>query len=159
MFAPALRYAALGGEAWADDEPGGVAVWLPPRSARLAPMRALRGRLPLSLLALGGSTGRWLRFASVAGALRRRALGDRPHWYLEGLGVEPLRQRQGIGSALVRVGTDRADAAGVACGLVTSSAANLPFYARHGFDAAAEDELGPARLWALVREPRYGRGA
>jgi predicted N-acetyltransferase YhbS len=76
-----------------------------------------------------------------------------PHWYLSGIGVEPERQGRGIGSALMRAGLDRADAAGEPAVLITHSASNLPFYERHGFSAVVEEDLeeGGPTAWAMAR--------
>jgi ribosomal protein S18 acetylase RimI-like enzyme len=91
----------------------GVAVWLqpghttPPLSA-LVRARLLPG-LPLRL----GPAGfvRYVRFAWAAEGLHRRTVPG-PHWYLLLLGVDPARQRKGLGTALVRAGLARAAGCG-----------------------------------------------
>ena len=40
---------------------------------------------------------------------------DGPHWYLVAVGTRPERQGQGLGSALLEVGTSQADAVGLPC--------------------------------------------
>jgi ribosomal protein S18 acetylase RimI-like enzyme len=134
----------------------GVAVWLrpghtaPPLSA-LVRARLLPG-LPLRLGPAG--FGRFVRFARAAEGLHRCAVPG-PHWYLLLLGVAPERQRQGLGSALVRAGLDRAAAGGLPCYLETLNAADLPFYRKHGFAVAATGAVprGGPPLWAMVWAP------
>lgn len=79
-----------------------------------------------------------------------------PHWYLGHVGVHPEHQGRGIGGLLVRVGTDRADAEGVAAYLENSKPRNTPFYARSGFaegDQITVGKGGPSVL-AMRRPPR-----
>jgi ribosomal protein S18 acetylase RimI-like enzyme len=134
----------------------GVAVWLqpghttPPLSA-LVRARLLPG-LPLRL----GPAGfvRYVRFAWAAEGLHRRTVPG-PHWYLLLLGVDPARQRKGLGTALVRAGLARAAGAGLPCYLETLNAADLRFYRRLGFTVAAAGAVprsGPP-LWAMVWRP------
>ena len=110
----------------------------------------------------------------LAVALRFRAALPRLHDYLEtnmrlkeevhpgpcvilsGIAVEPARQGQGIGSALLAAGLARADAARLQVFLTTNSERNVSLYARHGFAVATEEPLprGGPPAWALVRRPQ-----
>ena len=134
----------------------GVAVWLrpghtaPPLSA-LVRARLLPG-LPLRLGPAG--FGRFVRFTQTVEGLHRRVVPG-PHWYLLLLGVAPERQRQGLGSALVRAGLGRAAAGGLPCYLETLNAADLPFYHRHGFAVAAAGAVprGGPPLWGMIWAP------
>ncbi|MDQ3702770.1 MAG: GNAT family N-acetyltransferase [Chloroflexota bacterium] len=87
-------------------------------------------------------------------APHRRAVPG-PHWYLLLLGTDPTQRRTGVGSALVRHGTARADAAGLPCYLDTMNEANLAFYGRHGFEIVHEGVIttGGLRTWGLRRHP------
>ncbi|KAI6081815.1 acyl-CoA N-acyltransferase [Hypoxylon rubiginosum] len=64
---------------------------------------------------------------------RKEVMGDRPHWYLEMLGVRKEFQRRGAGKALLRWGLKQADEAGIEAYL-TASPAGTPLYQMHGFD-------------------------
>ena len=82
------------------------------------------------------------------------------HWYVWLLGVDPPRQRQGVGSALLAAVCERADREHVPCYLDTTRERNLAFYRRHGFTVVYEGDFprnGP-HLWTLVRPPRYRQG-
>ncbi|KAI1400903.1 acyl-CoA N-acyltransferase [Hypoxylon fuscum] len=58
---------------------------------------------------------------------------DRPHWYLEILGVRKEFQGRGLGKQLLRWGLTRADEAGVEA-FLAASPAGVPLYAKNGFD-------------------------
>jgi ribosomal protein S18 acetylase RimI-like enzyme len=57
-----------------------------------------------------------------------------PHWYLSMIGVDPSRQGQGLGAALLKEGLHRCDADGLPAYLESSSPKNVPLYERHGFE-------------------------
>ncbi|MEX0664005.1 MAG: GNAT family N-acetyltransferase [Acidimicrobiia bacterium] len=67
------------------------------------------------------------------------------------MSLGPDRQGQGIGSALIKVGLDEADRARVPAFLGTSNPRNLPLYMHHGFVVDEEYNVGPARVWAMLR--------
>lgn len=80
---------------------------------------------------------------------------DRWFYYLGLLATAPEAQGRGLGSALVRAGTDRADREGAGCYLETGTQANIAFYERHGFRVESEIPLpdgGPTH-WGLWRDP------
>jgi GNAT superfamily N-acetyltransferase len=80
-----------------------------------------------------------------------------PHWHLSLLGVDPDRQGEGIGSALLRPVLERCDHGRRPAYLETSKPANLRFYARHGFAVRDEVELrGGLRVWTMLRAPTRG---
>jgi GNAT superfamily N-acetyltransferase len=89
-----------------------------------------------------------------AHAALRRAVPE-PHWLLDVLAVEPVRQGLGIGSALLQAVGARADADGVPAALFTFQPKDLAFYRHHGY-AVVREELAPASgppWWGLRRDP------
>jgi ribosomal protein S18 acetylase RimI-like enzyme len=78
------------------------------------------------------------------------------HWYLATLGVDPPRQGQGIGGALLRPVLAQADGEGLFCYLETEKEENVRFYRRHGFEVAAEHDLpnGGPHFWTMKRKPQ-----
>ncbi|MEA2521546.1 MAG: hypothetical protein QOI81_1192 [Actinomycetota bacterium] len=67
----------------------------------------------------------------------------------------PDRQGEGIGSALLRDGLERADAQGIPSWLETSKARNAAYYEGFGFVTLADERApddGP-RIWFMRREP------
>jgi ribosomal protein S18 acetylase RimI-like enzyme len=115
----------------------GVALWLPPGYGGPSVIASLR-MLP-SVARLAG----WRRLRTVSGAMehlerRRRRHVPTPHYYLSALGVEPRRQGEGIGTALLRPVLELADRAGVPAYLETAVARNVLLYERLGFEVVEE---------------------
>lgn len=130
----------------------GLALWIPPGEAALAVNRAAARALLTVPLRLRGAFGRFRLYTEWNYELQRRAHPG-PALFLSGLGVDPGRQRQGIGTALVESGL--AQEPGATAVLLTNNERNLDFYARLGFEAVVEEELpdgGPV-TWALRRRP------
>jgi ribosomal protein S18 acetylase RimI-like enzyme len=77
------------------------------------------------------------------------------YYFLQFMGVDPERQGQGIGSALLRLVLERSDRQQQWAYLDATSERNKQLYERHGFEAEAEygPEGGPP-LWPMWREPR-----
>jgi ribosomal protein S18 acetylase RimI-like enzyme len=148
-----VRYGCRYGEIYATQGYEGAAIWLSPGHTSLTLWRMLRAgmfvapfRAPWPILR---------RLARVEGRTRdlhtRYAPG--PHWYLSQIGVDPLYQRQGVASRLLRPMLARFDAAGLPCYLETQHAANVAFYQRHGFRVVAEDTTpyGGPQTWVMLR--------
>jgi ribosomal protein S18 acetylase RimI-like enzyme len=145
-----VRYGLRWGEVWGTDDASAVAVWLPPESGDMRFGRMLRlglARVPFRL-GLSGSR-RLLQALSATESFHRTV--QRPHWYLVAVGTRAERRGQGLGSALVEVGTSRADAAGVPCYLETATQSNLDFYARRGFEVIGQAEVEGYTLTGMVR--------
>lgn len=71
--------------------------------------------------------------------------------HLQILGTDPAAQGQGVGSALIRVGIERAQSLGVPCYLESSNPKNVPFYERHGF--VVLEEIYPFKVEGAGRGP------
>jgi len=156
FFAASLRYAALFGRL--DVAPGrdGAAAWLPPGDFRMTPLRMLRsGHLLLPFWVGSGVWRRLARLNRYALMLHARIVAG-PHWYLYSIGVEPSRQRQGVGAGLMRFALERADADHLPCYLETSCESNLPLYEGLGFKVAVRGRIPPdgPPLWAMLRAGR-----
>ena len=159
-WAGILRHASAGlRETWTTADVTGVAIWLPPGRAASSLLDSLR-----MVPALARLTG-WRRLREVAAAmelleLRRQAHVGMPHWYLSALGVEPERQGQGIGSALLSVVLARADAEATPVYLETATARNVLLYERHAFEVVEELILPRTdiRAWLMLRRPSASAG-
>lgn len=64
------------------------------------------------------------------------------HWHLPVIGVEPLSQGKGYGSALMARGLEACDLQHVAAYLEATNHANVPLYRRFGFEVCGEIRAG-----------------
>ncbi len=134
----------------------GVAVWLPPGKLSASPVRFVLTGMVVTPLKFGlAEFSRFVSSLNYLEKLRERAVPPR-HWNLPTLGVDPPRQGQGVGSALLQPGLALADADGLPCYLETEKETNVSFYNRHGFDVVVEVDLpkGGPHIWTMKREPR-----
>jgi ribosomal protein S18 acetylase RimI-like enzyme len=79
-----------------------------------------------------------------------------PHWYLPMIGVDPARQGQGLGSALLKEALRRCDEDGLPAYLESSNPKNIPLYERHGFEVVGV--IQPGDFPPLVPMLRPARG-
>ena len=93
-----------------------------------------------------------MRMMSAVEPLHKAVEG--PHWYLGAVGTRPERQGQGLGSALVKIGTDQADAAGVQCYLETGTDENVAFYRKRGFEVSGQAEFDGYPVYGMIRPPQ-----
>ena len=129
----------------------GIARWLPPGRPNVHVGPMLRA-LVATPVRVREATPRFFAYGRAVEAMRAETVPE-PHWYLAGIGVEPARQREGIGSALITPGLEAARAAGLPAALLTNSDRNLSFYRRHGFEVVHEGrtpEDGP-KAWMMRR--------
>jgi ribosomal protein S18 acetylase RimI-like enzyme len=64
------------------------------------------------------------------------------HWYLPAIGVEPMFQGMGYGTALLARGVEVYDGGHVAAYLEATNPANIPLYRRFGFEVVGEIQAG-----------------
>ncbi|WMJ74660.1 GNAT family N-acetyltransferase [Cytophagaceae bacterium ABcell3] len=77
-----------------------------------------------------------------------------PCWYLPMLGVDPVRQNQGLGSALLNHGLAQIDEQGGMAYLEASSLRSVPLYERHGFKVIGEIQSGSSPImYPMIRKP------
>jgi ribosomal protein S18 acetylase RimI-like enzyme len=87
--------------------------------------------------------------------IARHHPSDRPHWYLNYMGVHPRFRRQGIATRLARYVIDQADRAGHGCYVETAGEGTRELYLRLGFEV--RDTFRPLPrlpwMWTLWRHP------
>ena len=77
------------------------------------------------------------------------------HWHLPLIGVDPVHQGKGIGSALLSVVLNVSDSQKVSAYLEATSPRNVPLYERHGFEAVGGIQAADSpRIIAMLRKPR-----
>ena len=140
------------GEVWGNEDASAVAMWLPP-DEELSMSKMLRvgvWRLPLKDGLRG--TGRVMGAMSASEPFHKQVGG--PHWYLMTVGTRQARQGQGLGSALVEVGTAKADAAHLPCYLETGTDSNIAFYTKRGFEVVGQTAYGGHTITGMIRPGR-----
>jgi GNAT superfamily N-acetyltransferase len=152
-----VTYATMFGEPLTTAErPEAVALWLPLDDLSETPERDHQAGIDQIPTIFGAEAfTRFMHIARTAERFHQRTAPEQ-HLYLQFLGVEPSRQGQGLGSALIRPMLDRADAYGLPCYLETFQPRNVPLYQKRGFKITIE-EVEPnsgVRGWAFLREPR-----
>ena len=158
FFSMGLRLAELYGEPYTTaGTPEAGALWLPPNGYKISPWRMVRSGMLKAPLVFGLSAfGRFLNVMNHLEHLHDRDMGATPHWYLFVLGVDPSRQGQGVGGALIVPKLAQADREGLPCYLETMKPRNVTFYQKHGFEVVVEDDLpkGGPHYWTMKRAPR-----
>ena len=100
------------------------------------------------------------RFRAAEDTMRPYRPAD-VHFYLQGLGTDPPRQGEGLGSAVLQPVLARCDRDGLPAYLETTKERNVGFYQSHGFAVVARTRLpldGPP-MWFMWREPAESRTA
>ena len=78
-----------------------------------------------------------------------------PHWYLPMIGLDPAKQGNGYGSALLKHALERCDGDGKPAYLESSSPKGIPFYQRHGFEQIGTIQVGSSPpLFPMLRKPQ-----
>jgi ribosomal protein S18 acetylase RimI-like enzyme len=135
------------GTAYYTEDYSGAALWLPPGV----------GPDEEALMALFERSVAEHRHAEVFAVLQQMGTyhPSEPHWYLPVIGVDPPQQGNGYGSALLRHALAQCDRDGMTAYLESSNAANLPLYARHGFEIIGTIQAGASPpIWPMLRQPR-----
>jgi GNAT superfamily N-acetyltransferase len=156
VYARMIRFGTLAGEVYAPSSTlEGVALWLPPNAKWTRENIEASGMHQLPAI-IGDDA--YQRYRDVVGpewrARERDMVGS--CWYLFLLGVDPARQRRGLGGGLMRPGIDSADAEQVQCYLETENERNVPFYLKQGFDMIVKGEqagTSGVRFWTFRRMP------
>jgi len=128
----------------------GATVWAPPGQWKMPASDIVR-HAPGMVRSFRGRMFANLKVLNVLEAHHP----EEPHWYLEFIGTDPAHQGKGIGSALLQPMVDRCDEEGIGAYLESSKEANIPFYARFGFEVTERITLpGDVDEWLMWRSPR-----
>ncbi len=78
-----------------------------------------------------------------------------PHWYLPLIGVDPMQQGKGYGSALMEHALMPCDRDNKLAYLESSNPRNIPLYERHGFEILGTIQVGSSPpVFPMLRKPR-----
>jgi GNAT superfamily N-acetyltransferase len=151
-FARALGGAALAQQtALVNYDYSAVALWLGPDAGPDddALKRLINESLPPEKSAV---------MASLFEEMARRHPQE-PHWYLPLIGVDPARQGQGLGAALMRPVLEECDEVHLLAYLESTNPRNRPFYERLGFEAIGEIKVGDCPpIVPMLRQPKRRPG-
>jgi len=151
VLSSAMRY----GEVFVTSDLAGVLFILPPGHTRLTNKEYIKCGFLLTPLVVGyknyKKSNECERFVADT---HERLMNGRPHYYLWGLVTDPKEQRKGVGTALMKIITDKADAMNVPIYLETHNKDNVTYYKRFGFDLIHTDVIPKHGLdiWCLLRE-------
>jgi GNAT superfamily N-acetyltransferase len=148
---PALISAFAGaafshGRAYATADSAGAALWLPPGVEPDAEAMGtlLQNSAPASVLA---------DIPSLSAQMAEYHPDD-AHWYLPLIGVDPIRQGQGYGAALMKHAVREFDRNGAIAYLESTNPRNIPLYERHGFEALGRIRVGSSpEIVPMLRFP------
>ena len=135
------------GTAQCCDDFSGVALWLPPGTApdETALMEVIENTVH------GERKTAMFSMFEQMDALHPRE----PHWHLPLIGVDPAHQGKGIGGALLNHFLKECDREKSIAYLEATSARNVPFYERHGFEAVGRIQVADAPpILPMVRKPK-----
>lgn len=80
-----------------------------------------------------------------------------PHWYLPMIAVDPAKQGNGYGSALLKYTLVSCDRENKLAYLESSNPKNIPLYERHGFEQLGTIQVGGSPpIFPMVRKPGAG---
>jgi ribosomal protein S18 acetylase RimI-like enzyme len=146
-------FKAFGGNAFEKDSAhqyagfSGVALWLPPDTH---PNEE-------DLVNLIHKSADESKISTVMAVLEQMGhyQPDEPHWHLPLIGVDPSKQGNGYGSALLQYGLDIIDRQGSIAYLENTNPANKPLYERHGFEVIGEIQVNDSPpLFPMIRYPQ-----
>lgn len=148
----ALRY----GEVLTTPEISGVLFILPPGHTKISLGEYILNGYLFCPLVLGlRDYVRSQTCEKFVGDTHEHIMGQRPHYYLWGLAVDPNQKRSGIGTALLKPFVEKANAENMPIYLETHDERNVAYYQRIGFSLVHTDRIPEFDLpfWCMVREP------
>ncbi len=149
---PAFIRAFAGGafahsRAYCSDDYAGAALWLPPgvHSDDAALGEIIQNTISGAILD---------DFLAVFDQMAKYHPKE-PHWYLPMIGVDPLHQGRGYGSAILSHALQHCDAEHMPAYLESTNPRNMTLYQRHGFKALVTIQVGASPpVVPMLREPR-----
>lgn len=142
----------LGGKAFAHesayqvDDYSGAALWLPPD---VQPDDDALAELMLRTSAAP------LEDVSAVFEQMERYHPQEPHWFLPFIGVDPSRQGEGYGAALMEHALIACDRDHAPAYLESSNPKNVPLYERYGFTLLGTIQVGTSPpIFPMLRPPR-----
>lgn len=146
-----LRY----GQVHTNADVSGFACWLPPERTAPYMWGYIRSGFLLAPIRFGIKQYQTvIECEDYTGSIHKKLMPV-SHYYVWGVGVDPARQGQGIGTTLMQTGLEMARAKNLPVYLETHDANNIRFYEKLGFQMICEDKVPEHNLpfWCFSRQP------
>ena len=150
-LACAMRY----GEVITTEDCAGIMFTLPPGHARLTDAEYIKcGFLFVPFVMGFGNYKISNECEKFVADTHERLMNGREHYYLWGLVTDPAVQRSGVGKALLKTLTDKADSESMPVYLETHDQRNVTYYNQFGFKLVCEVTIPEhgLDLWCMIRE-------
>jgi ribosomal protein S18 acetylase RimI-like enzyme len=148
VFQSSINYGISHGEVYAPSlNLEAVTVWLPSEKANVSLGEVVRSGLGEEF------AGRLAYIDKYTASAHGRNAPFR-HWFLFVIGVDPVFQRKGYASTLLKAMFARIDNEQLPCYLEADDAKNIPFYQHFGFEVV-EEIIVPGievKLWPMLRK-------
>ena len=147
----AIRY----GEVLVTSDYSGVMFVLPPGHTRLTDKEFIQnGFLFLPFVMGFRNYIKSSECEKFVADMQEQLMKGQEHYYLWGLVTDPKAQGKGIGSALLKKLTDKADAQNTSIYLETHEQKNVSYYERFGFNLIHKDTIPNHGLdiWCMLRK-------
>jgi ribosomal protein S18 acetylase RimI-like enzyme len=139
--------AFAGGSAYYADDFAGAALWLPPG---VHPDEEAMSAVMKSTVPAHRQENAFALFEQMG-----NSHPEEPHWYLPQIGVDPVQQGRGYGSALMRRALERCDREKKVAYLESSNPRNLSLYIRLGFKIIGTIQVADSPpVFPMIRDPR-----
>jgi GNAT superfamily N-acetyltransferase len=132
----------------------GAAVWFPPGKTTLTLTQMIAAGVLAAPMRWG--VGPFMKFMNTMTRMEHLHKQAMPgeHWYLMIIGVDPPRQGQGVGGALMAPMLRKADDARLPCYLETDKPEDVVFYQKHGFEVVEKFTVKDSPpFWTMQRPP------
>ena len=129
-----------------------AALWRPPNEWHIPFWQYIvNGVEFLSLFGAGGAA----HVTSVMDHIEKQHPHE-PHFYLQAIGTDPVKQGMGYGGVVMRRHLALADTAHMPCYLESSKDTNIPIYKSFGFEITGEIKVpgGGPTIWPMWRAAR-----
>ena len=150
-----LNCAICYGEALVTPDCSGVMFTLPPGHTRLNDKEFIKNGFLLTPLVMGiKNYAKSSECEKFVADTQEKLMKGKEHYYLWGLVTDPKAQRKGVGKALLKKLTDKADAENMPVYLETHEQNNVVYYEQFGFKLIHTDTIPKHGLdiWCMIRE-------
>jgi GNAT superfamily N-acetyltransferase len=155
IFETQINFGIKFGKVYVTNNFEGVSVWIHPKYIGLSIMNMLRAGAGKLLFKIGLRSLPRILGTYELSRIHKKLVRE-PHWYLMVIGVNPDKQKNGYGTALIDHMLTKIDNQALSCYLEVGKEENLAFYKRFGFKIIHETYLEKldVKSWSLFREAK-----